>query len=548
MTALRAWQIDAKDTFAHLGEPRDFTVCATPGAGKTTLALSHANDLRRRGLIDQIVVIVPTDALRTQWADDSAREGIDLIPARDAADYGHPDYDGFVLTYAQLKEGGPGAQLTRRALAQRRTLVIPDEIHHAGDQASWGRGLIHACEHATYRLMLTGTPWRAPERSQIPFVTYIDGRLKADFTYEYGQAVADDVCRQAVIEAYDCETVRWVDSGRITETALNEQLQRSDIPAVLSAVYDPGSDWIRSLLTEADCKLTTAREEVADTGGIIFAESQWHARAYAALLRDMTGEDPTLVISDDGPSAKAALDAFRRSNARWIVAVAMVSEGVDIPRLAVGVYASKTQTPLFFRQTLGRLVRSRADEDLQAVMFIPAVPQLMQHAREIEQELRHQLDLDIEQMDKQMRDQANAQQEMTFRETLSASPALFNSAIISGEKLAQDEIDAAAQWCRENRIPLTWAPNVALGMRKDRGREITVTVTPPTPSLPKHRLAKRLRGEIKRLIGKLEYREGMEPGTLNGDLLRQGFTPRGEMTVEELRGLLDHLAAWYDNG
>ena len=39
----------------------------------------------------------------------------------------------------------------------------------------------------------------------------------------------------------------------------------------------------------------------------------------------------------------------------WIVAVRMVSEGVDIPRLAGGVYATNTLTDLFFRQAVGRL-------------------------------------------------------------------------------------------------------------------------------------------------------------------------------------------------
>jgi superfamily II DNA or RNA helicase len=78
----------------------------------------------------------------------------------------------------------------------------------------------------------------------------------------------------------------------------------------------------------------------------------------------------------------------------------MISEGVDIPRLAVGVYASKTQTPLFFRQVVGRFVRVRDDEELNARLMIPAVPELMRHAREIEEELRHQLELAAEQEEK----------------------------------------------------------------------------------------------------------------------------------------------------
>ena len=35
----------------------------------------------------------------------------------------------------------------------------------------------------------------------------------------------------------------------------------------------------------------------------------------------------------------------------------MVSEGVDIPRLRVGVYATTARTELFFRQVIGRFIR-----------------------------------------------------------------------------------------------------------------------------------------------------------------------------------------------
>ncbi|GAB4000044.1 hypothetical protein GCM10029992_30750 [Glycomyces albus] len=41
------------------------------------------------------------------------------------------------LTYAQI--GADPAVHRRRTLA-RRTLVILDEIHHAGDSRSWGEG------------------------------------------------------------------------------------------------------------------------------------------------------------------------------------------------------------------------------------------------------------------------------------------------------------------------------------------------------------------------------------------------------------------------
>ena len=56
----------------------------------------------------------------------------------------------------------------------RRTLVILDEIHHAGDSRSWGDGVKAAFEPAVRRLMLTGTPFRSDD-NPIPFVTYERG-------------------------------------------------------------------------------------------------------------------------------------------------------------------------------------------------------------------------------------------------------------------------------------------------------------------------------------------------------------------------------------
>ena len=61
----------------------------------------------------------------------------------------------------------------------------------------------------------------------------------------------------------------------------------------------------------------------------------------------------------------------------------MVSEGVDIPRLAVGVYATSASTPLFFAQAIGRFVRVRRPGET-ATVFLPSVPHLLGLASEME--------------------------------------------------------------------------------------------------------------------------------------------------------------------
>jgi superfamily II DNA/RNA helicase len=95
------------------------------------------------------------------------------------------------------------------------------------------------------------------------------------------------------------------------------------------------------------------------------------------------------VLSDD-PKAGGVIDNFSASSGRWLVAVRMVSEGVDIPRLAVGVYATTTTTPLFFAQAVGRFVRARRRGETASI-FVPSIPTLLRHASLIEEERDHVL-------------------------------------------------------------------------------------------------------------------------------------------------------------
>jgi superfamily II DNA or RNA helicase len=96
-----------------------------------------------------------------------------------------------------------------------------------------------------------------------------------------------------------------------------------------------------------------------------------------------------VVLSDD-KAASSKISAFTENDDRWMVAVRMVSEGVDVPRLAVGVYATTTSTPLFFAQAVGRFVRARARGETASV-FLPSVPTLLGHASELEVERDHVL-------------------------------------------------------------------------------------------------------------------------------------------------------------
>ena len=166
--SLRAWQAEAMQKYFETN-PRDFMAVATPGAGKTTFALTLAKELFNRGTVRQLIVVAPTDHLKKQWADAAAKVGIPIDPNFKNADVTiSRHYKGVALTYAQVANK---PQLHARNTEETKTLVIFDEIHHAGDSLSWGDGLREAFDDATRRVALTGTPFRS-DTSPIPFVTY----------------------------------------------------------------------------------------------------------------------------------------------------------------------------------------------------------------------------------------------------------------------------------------------------------------------------------------------------------------------------------------
>lgn len=390
---LRAWQEEAIDRYLST-QPRDYLVAATPGAGKTTFALRLAAILKSTGMIDRITIVAPTEHLKTQWADAAARAGLRINPRfsnGDGASYGR-NFIGAAVTYAQV---AAKPVLHRRITEAANTLVILDEIHHGGDALSWGEAIRTAFDPATRRLSLTGTPFRS-DSAPIPFVKYArdhGGQLisQTDYDFGYTRALADGIVRPVLFMVYAGE-MRWQTStGEVMDARLGEGNTKSITAQAWRTALDPNGIWIQSVLNAAHKRLQEVRTSIHDAGGLVIATDQDSARAYAHMLERISGTRVAVVLSDDAGSSKK-IDEFSHGDAQWMVAVRMVSEGVDVPRLAVGVYATSSSTALFFAQAIGRFVRSRRRGELASV-FIPNVPTLMQLANELEQQRDHVIDL-----------------------------------------------------------------------------------------------------------------------------------------------------------
>ena len=388
---LRAWQRRALTKYLAT-RPTDFLAVATPGAGKTTFGLRVARELLDDRTIEQVTVVTPTEHLKHQWAQAAARVGIALDSRfRNSDGQTSSDYNGVALTYAQVA-AHPSRHRVRTE--NRRTLVILDEIHHGGDAKSWGDAIREAFSDAVRRLSLTGTPFRSDD-SPIPFVTYEpEGagvlRSRADHTYGYADALADGVVRPVVFLAYSGQASWRTSAGEEYTARLGEPLSAEQTARAWRTALDAHGDWIPSVLQAAHTRLGQLRAAgVPDAGGLVIATDQTVARDYAELLESITGRKPVLVLSDD-PKSTSRISQFAESDDEWMVAVRMVSEGVDVPRLAVGVYATSASTPLFFAQAIGRFVRSRRPGETASV-FLPSVPVLLNLASQMEAERDHVL-------------------------------------------------------------------------------------------------------------------------------------------------------------
>ncbi len=241
---------------------------------------------------------------------------------------------------------------------RERTLVIADEAHHLGEDLAWGEAFGQAFAEAGRWLLLSGTPFRS-DATPIPGVSYdADGLAEPDISYTYADAVRDGVCRPVVFVTYD-GTLSWRSGDDVIESSFDTVLStREASRRYRTAISTDLPDGLPRILGEADIRLRALRAAGhADAGGLVVAADSEHARRIAARLREVSGRSPVVVLHQD-PQAAAKLAEFTHSSEPWIVAVNMVSEGVDIPRLRVGVYATAAKTPLIFRQIVGRFVRT----------------------------------------------------------------------------------------------------------------------------------------------------------------------------------------------
>lgn len=410
---LRDWQQAARTKAINYYQSPDgdrhFVINAAPGAGKTRVSCVIAADLIEFGLIDRVIVIAPRRAIVEQWAKEFQRTtGRHMMKMTGGDKFGHFESD-ICATWAAVKDLEEAFQAI---CAADDVLVICDEHHHAAIKAAWGSSADSAFREARFSLILTGTPTRSDRARSVWLDLDELGALKHPedgmYTLTYGQAVELNYCRPVVFHRHrglftvdldngleaqvSSDSPPLLPWGIVVDAALRrvvdfQRLART--PQYEADQKTPKMDGYQaSMIACASEKLDDIRLDLPEAGGLVIAPDIRMAEYFASLIERVEGERP-MVVHSNVPNPDRRIDAFRATGKlRWLVAVGMVSEGVDIQRLRVLVYLPNAMTELAFRQAVGRVVRNAGpDDDSRAYVVMPALEQFDEFARRIEDDM-----------------------------------------------------------------------------------------------------------------------------------------------------------------
>ncbi len=534
---LRDWQ-NAAYLIYQSKNVRDFLMVATPGAGKTTFALRIAHSMLSSGRISQIVIVAPTEHLKIQWASNAHRVGIQIDPMYSPANAAiRNDFHGIAVTYQSV---ATSASILRWLTAHSPTLVILDEIHHAGESLTWGDSVKKAFENAVFRIALSGTPFRG-DNNTIPFVTYEQDRCKADYSYTYADSLRDGVCRYVYFPKYEGD-MSWVSgrNGEVIRAKFEDELNMQQASERLNTAISSNGEWLGQVIRDAHYRLQDIRAgEHSNAGGLILAKDQTHARHIADLVAHLTGRTPALAISDE-PNASRVIEDFSKGSDHWIIAVKMVSEGVDVPRLRILVYATNVVSELFFRQAVGRIIRRISGlEDQGAFFYIPSEESLIAFAQAIKEERQHQID---EPPDEYVDDDGTIRQITEPAEKIDSSfiplsaEAQADGALFGNTELTQAELDEARNMAQDSGFPEWQTEAVAHLVRRIRqGSSAPQESINREETDPHWKQLKKQRDRVTNLINVLSSITGQSQKEIHTEWLHSGGTRQKDASLKELK-------------
>lgn len=542
----RAWQSNMIEAWESRSSA-DFLVVAIPGSGKTLPACEVVRRWLSAGSDRAVIVVVPSTNLRDQWQGKLSEFGIEIVTQEFDGHIKH-GYRGCAVTY-QTVASSP--LVFRAACGRRPTLVIFDEIHHCGEYQTWGESIQSAFELSKERLFLSGTPFRT-DGKKIPFLSYDEsGLCRPDVAYDLPAALEDQVVRWVHFHAEQGSFDLYKDGSQQTFD-VNSGIDEDEAGQRLRHILNPDGNYVREVIRKAHAQLCSMRTEHPEAAGMIGAMDIQHARALAMIVRQVTGETPDVIASDE-PGTSDRIKSFAQSKRHWLVSVRQVSEGTDIPRLRVLVYLTNYATELFFRQIVGRVTRLTAREQeadpeganhpFESWCFIPSDPRLARFAENIMRAQEAALRDYREPEERGERERPEQPMSAVF---LGSSGADTEFVIIGGQRFTVEQSNAirecAARW--------GVSPDAASAMLQTFGPLFSRNVQPSAPTCEEKRerqavplevVEKQKRKQVHRLVHILHLKTGEEHKVIH--FRTGGGTPQPQMTVEQLEAKVARLKA-----
>lgn len=547
---LRDWQEDGKDVVRvqrRRGQ-ESVLVASAPASGKTFFACSVMEELRDIGGIEKFVVVSPSENVRDSWQEDVVKFGFQLKSGPHYPyDRDYHEYQGMTVTYAWMNAN----ETLLRSYCDDKTMVVLDEVHHCGDERSWGESCFRAFENAAFRLLLSGTPWRT-EGNAIPFVNYDSkGYSIPDYKYSVGDAVRDGVCQKPEIMLQEIGGEIDV-QGEGFEFKSFEEARDHKKEGVFYRSATENEHVFLSLFNDANDKLDEIRKtENPDAGGMIIAKDIRTAHQYADWVLIYHGED-CAVIHSDMKNAHQKINEFKKGSSKWLISVDMIGEGTNIPRLQVELYLHTKKAPISLYQYWLRVarVRSRRSENLEhCYIYGLAHEDLIKTAKEIEEDVKIKI--------KEKQDSGE------FERTGSSSgdrvmlDAVLENATIGDEIIAsggviysQEEIKEARQIKNEmgSSVAISLICEMLRAQKKKFGE--AYLQPPKEDEVPIQVQKQRLRKRIHAIVGNLAYRQAHSEGKNKPDQedyrrfrnmlnSRAGIADVETATVEDLKSMLE---------
>lgn len=467
----RTWQ-DEQFAFFVQHLTKWFTLVVTPGGGKTVAMLRSAKFSMDTGETNFLIIVVPSETLKTQWKIAARLFDLHLVSA--FTGYVTEDFDGCIVTYQQLS-GSVGRDAVRAQHNGRKTFVILDEPHHMADGKSWGKNAEYALTPSVRGILGTGTPFRTDEY-RIPFAEYDPntGELKTHYEYNYDDALIDQVVRALFFRKIGAQTTWYSYTDEIITASFYDEVDKRQVSERLNATIDARSEYVKNVLKQAYAETMHLRKtEQPNAGMLVIGRDTTHIGMLAEVYEQITGDKPLIVSSDEDHGDKSDIEAFKKDDRIAVFAVNMISEGVDIPRLRSLVYLTNVTAPLYFYQAIGRVARVEPGRELlNGYVYLPSDPRLLELAHKVKERRVHVLDAFPRTCPRCNQNPCVCEKTAgvcphchqkpcicwkppSLFESISSIP-VYEGGVYGGEGYSEAELKAADEWIKANgyRIPL----------------------------------------------------------------------------------------------